>query len=247
MAIVDAKHKSVWIIVNPEFLSTDESKDRRCSLRTPDTIRRLELRGSSPCLKRIRYMLSPLLPFLRLWNSKLGHRRITVAELKRYPIVIFFQVVFHFGSLDHFSAGSIVIEDIVLPKHFVIFSEVFLIERPCASEVTSISSSLSGPTDPSALVSNVQNIPAGPQSYYFGNGLSQWNAYDSLNRLGGGWVCIGAPAPACSLQAYGFYATWKGSRLVWNETNSRTTMSIGSGGLSGTPTRLEYRNHFSAK
>jgi RHS repeat-associated protein len=82
-----------------------------------------------------------------------------------------------------------------------------------ASEVTSISSSLSGPTYPSALVSNVQNTPAGPQSYYLGNGLTQWDNYDSLNRLNGRWICIGAPAAACPAQAYGFGANWKGTRL----------------------------------
>ncbi len=82
-----------------------------------------------------------------------------------------------------------------------------------ADEVLSMTSSLGNSTNPSDLISNVQNGPDGPVSYYFGNGLSQYNSYDQVGRLNGGWVCLGAPALACSAQAYGFYVNWRGSQI----------------------------------
>ncbi|HEU5400120.1 MAG TPA: RHS repeat-associated core domain-containing protein [Terriglobales bacterium] len=85
-----------------------------------------------------------------------------------------------------------------------------------ASQVTGISSSMSGPTYPSALVSNVQQSVFGPLTYSFGNGLSQYNVYDSLGRLNGGWVCIGAPSNACPNQRYGFVDVSQGSRMLWS-------------------------------
>jgi len=76
-----------------------------------------------------------------------------------------------------------------------------------AGEVASIANetySLTGGAGPATLVSNVQNGPDGPISYYFANGLSQFYAYDSLGRLDSGWVCVGAPSNACPNQRYGF-------------------------------------------
>jgi RHS repeat-associated protein len=86
-------------------------------------------------------------------------------------------------------------------------------------EVTSITSSISNQTNPSSLVSNVQNGPFGPVSYQLGNGLSQANIYDSLGRPDGGWVCYGSPAPACSSQAYGTFQIYKGSRVTFSSDN----------------------------
>jgi RHS repeat-associated protein len=82
-----------------------------------------------------------------------------------------------------------------------------------ADEVLSMTSSLNNSTNPSDLISNVQNGPNGPISYNFGNGLSQYNSYDQLGRLNGGWVCVGAPVLACSAQDYGFYVNWRGSQI----------------------------------
>ncbi len=93
--------------------------------------------------------------------------------------------------------------------------------RSPAGELTSVTNNtytLSGSSGTSTLLSNPTNGPNGPISYNFGNGLSQYNSYDSLGRLNGGWVCAGAPSGACSNpnvpQRNGFYVTWSGSRAI---------------------------------
>jgi YD repeat-containing protein len=87
--------------------------------------------------------------------------------------------------------------------------------RSPAGEVTSIGTSLSGPTYVSTLVSNVQNGPNGPSSYLLGNGLSTSVSYDGLGRLNGKWLCNGSsPSPNCSNQVYGTTANWRGQRLL---------------------------------
>jgi YD repeat-containing protein len=93
-----------------------------------------------------------------------------------------------------------------------------------ANEVHSISSSLSDATHPAQLLSNVSNGPNGPISYNLGNGLSQYNGYDSLGRQNGGWVCVGAPSLACPNQRYGFSAGWRGTQL---KSSSDTVMGQG--------------------
>ena len=119
--------------------------------------------------------------------------------------------------------------------------------RSVAGEVTSITNqsySLTGGAGPATLVSNVQNGPNGPISYSFGNGRSQFNSYDALGRLNGGWVCGGTPSFACSSQAYGFYLnsrigsqvkvasdnlTGQGNSYGYDEFNRLKSMSNGSG------------------
>jgi RHS repeat-associated protein len=93
-----------------------------------------------------------------------------------------------------------------------------------ANEVQSISSSLNDATHPAHLLSNVLNGPNGPISYNLGNGLSQYNGYDSLGRRNGGWVCVGAPSLACANQRYGFSAGWRGTQL---KSSSDTVMGQG--------------------
>ncbi|MBW8870041.1 MAG: hypothetical protein JF563_04585, partial [Acidobacteriales bacterium] len=83
-----------------------------------------------------------------------------------------------------------------------------------ASEVSSITSSLSTPTMPASLVSNVQYGPFGPSSYQLGNGYSQSTTYYPNGQLQGSWVCVGSPSPACSAQTYGFYLQWTGNHLT---------------------------------
>jgi RHS repeat-associated protein len=116
--------------------------------------------------------------------------------------------------------------------------------RSPAGEVTSITNlSYQGAQNPANLVSNVLNGPNGPISYSLGNGLSQYNYYDSLGRLQGGWVCIGAPSAACNAQRYGDVATWSGARVAslsddamgqgilfgYDDFNRLTSTNIGNG------------------
>jgi YD repeat-containing protein len=98
--------------------------------------------------------------------------------------------------------------------------------RSPAGEITSITNNtwtLSGQSGTATLLSNPTNGPKGPISYNFGNGLSQFNSYDSLGRLNGGWVCAGAPSAACSnpnvAQRNGFYVYWSGSRAYASGEN----------------------------
>ncbi len=77
-----------------------------------------------------------------------------------------------------------------------------------ASEVQSITSSLSNSTNPPAILSNVTNGPNGPVSWTLGNGLTGGYSYDSLGRLNAGTVSSGGT------QVYSFTAGWKGSQLL---------------------------------
>jgi hypothetical protein len=85
-----------------------------------------------------------------------------------------------------------------------------------ASEVLSLTSSLSDATDPANLVSNVQNGPNGPTSCTLGNGLSSVYHYDALGRLNGGWVCSGSTSAFCNggTPVYGFTNKWKQQQLT---------------------------------
>ena len=85
-----------------------------------------------------------------------------------------------------------------------------------ASEVLSLTSSLSDTTDPANLVSNVQNGPSGPTSCNLGNGLSSVYHYDALGRLNGGWVCSGSTSAFCNggTPVYGFTNKWKQQQLT---------------------------------
>ena len=76
-----------------------------------------------------------------------------------------------------------------------------------ASEVLSMTSSLSNSTDPANLVSSVVNGPYGPTSYNLGNGLANAYTYDTLGRLNGGKLTNGGT------QVYAFSNTWKGTQL----------------------------------
>jgi RHS repeat-associated protein len=128
-----------------------------------------------------------------------------------------------------------------------------------ASEVTNVQSSMSGPTYPSSLISNMQNGPFGPVSYQFGNGLSQANSYDSLGRANGGWICYGTPTPACSSQAYGTAEIFRGSRVTasadnvmgqgnnygYDEFNRLTSTSLSNGAQTFSYTYDRYGNRLS--
>ncbi len=98
--------------------------------------------------------------------------------------------------------------------------------RSPAGEITSVTNNtytLSGASGSATLLSNPVNGPNGPISYNFGNGLSQFNSYDTLGRINGGWVCAGAPSGACSNpnvpQRNGFYVYWSGSRAYASGEN----------------------------
>jgi YD repeat-containing protein len=84
-----------------------------------------------------------------------------------------------------------------------------------ASELLSLTSSLSNSTNPPDIVSNLQNGPNGPNSYSLGNGLSGVFGYDTLGRLNGGWVCNGSASLSCTggTQVYGFTNGWSGTQL----------------------------------
>jgi RHS repeat-associated protein len=84
-----------------------------------------------------------------------------------------------------------------------------------ASELLTLTSSISNSTNPANIVSSVQNGPNGPISYSLGNGLSSVYGYDTLGRLNGGWVCNGSTAASCTggTQVYGFTNGWKGVQL----------------------------------
>ena len=77
-----------------------------------------------------------------------------------------------------------------------------------ASEVLTMTSSLSNTTNPPNILSNVVNGPNGPSSWSLGNGLSGAYSYDSLGRLKSGTISTAVPS-----QVYAFTATWKGSQL----------------------------------
>jgi RHS repeat-associated protein len=114
-----------------------------------------------------------------------------------------------------------------------------------ANEVQHITSSFSDATHPATLVSSVQNGPNGPISYTLGNGRSQFNSYDTLGRVSGGWVCPTTPANNCSGQVYGFSTNWHGTQLKgssddvtgagitygYDSFNRLTSMSNASGQL----------------
>ncbi len=85
-----------------------------------------------------------------------------------------------------------------------------------ANEILSLTSSLSDPTHPANILSNVKAGPTGPLNFALGNGLANVYTYDTLGRLSGGWLCSGSISPNCSggVLAYGYNTNWAGSRLV---------------------------------
>jgi RHS repeat-associated protein len=85
-----------------------------------------------------------------------------------------------------------------------------------ASEVQSVTSSLSGSEAPPALISNVTNGPNGPLNYQFGNGLTNVSTYDALGRVNGGSVCNGSTSISCSggSQLYGYSVQQQGIRTT---------------------------------
>ncbi len=96
-----------------------------------------------------------------------------------------------------------------------------------ASEILSLTSSLSNSTNPPNIVSNVQYGPNGPINGSLGNGLSSVYHYDALGRLNGGWVCNGSNSASCSggAQIYGFTNAWKQDQL---NCSSDTVLNQGS-------------------
>jgi RHS repeat-associated protein len=97
-----------------------------------------------------------------------------------------------------------------------------------ASELLSLTSSISDSTDPPEILSNVQNGPFGPVNYNHGNGLSGVNTYDALGRMNGGWICSGSTSAFCSggTQYYGFLDTWKGKQVI-GECDTALNQCIG--------------------
>jgi RHS repeat-associated protein len=91
-------------------------------------------------------------------------------------------------------------------------------------EVTSITNATYGGTyNPSNLVSNVVNGPFGPISWSLGNGHTAVNAFDSMGRRTGFWVCNGSTQPTCAGQGgpYGFVISPQGERVT---SGTDTTM-----------------------
>jgi len=95
-----------------------------------------------------------------------------------------------------------------------------------ANELSSLTSSVNNSTNPSGIISNVQNGPNGPISYSLGNGLSSVSLYDTLGRTEGGWVCSGSVSVGCSggSQSYGFSLWWTGVRM---NGESDTVLNVG--------------------
>lgn len=85
-----------------------------------------------------------------------------------------------------------------------------------ANEILSLTSSLNNSTNPTSILTNIQNGPYGPASYGLGNGLNGVYSYDSLGRVNGGWLCSGSTTAGCTggTQVYGFLAGWKGVQLT---------------------------------
>lgn len=82
-----------------------------------------------------------------------------------------------------------------------------------AGEILSISNTLAGAINDSRMVlSNIQNGPAGPLNYQFGNGLGGVSTYDSIGRAAGKWVCNGSNQAGCGggTQLYGFIESING-------------------------------------
>ncbi len=118
-----------------------------------------------------------------------------------------------------------------------------------ASEITQItgSDSLNGTQFGGTydLVTGVQNGPNGPLNYQLGNGLTAVNAYDSLGRNVGGWVCNGSTQGSCpgGTQLYGYSTAWSGLRSTgrcdtvlntcagfgYDEFNRLTSLTVNSG------------------
>ena len=121
-----------------------------------------------------------------------------------------------------------------------------------ANELWSMTSSLNAQVDPPNLISNVQNGPNGPVSYNMGNGLSNLNAYDSLGRLEGGWVCNAANLSiGCTggTQYYGYWINWSGVQAtltvdsILNQTSNNSYDEfnrLSSRTLSGTQATSSY-------
>jgi RHS repeat-associated protein len=85
-----------------------------------------------------------------------------------------------------------------------------------ASEVQSLTSSLSNSTNPANILSSIQNGAFGPISANLGNGLTSVFGYDALGRTNGGWICGGSTSASClgGTQVYGFTNGWNGVRLT---------------------------------
>ena len=92
----------------------------------------------------------------------------------------------------------------------------------------------------------------GPVSYNLGNGLSNLNAYDSLGRLEGGWVCNAANLSiGCTggTQYYGYWINWSGVQAtltvdsILNQTSNNSYDEfnrLSSRTLSGTQATSSY-------
>jgi RHS repeat-associated protein len=85
-----------------------------------------------------------------------------------------------------------------------------------ASEIQSITSSLSDSGDPASLISNVVNGPFGPTGYQRGNGLTSVLAYDSLGRKNAEWACQGSSQSGCTggSQIFVAFESRQGSRVI---------------------------------
>lgn len=88
-----------------------------------------------------------------------------------------------------------------------------------ANQISSVLSSLNDAAHPSQLVSAMNYGANGPISYQFGNGLSQYTAYDANGRLTAGWVCGGVPSAGCPNQRYGYVVAWSGARQLSSDDN----------------------------
>lgn len=89
--------------------------------------------------------------------------------------------------------------------------------RSPTGEVTSITNStFQGVGNPPNLVSNVSNTPFGPALYTLANGLQTVQAFDTLGRNSGGWVCSGSSQANCAngTQLYGNTVGWSGGNMT---------------------------------
>jgi RHS repeat-associated protein len=87
--------------------------------------------------------------------------------------------------------------------------------RTPAGEVSSVTTTSTGPYNPPNLASNVVNTPFGPTSYALGNGLNQVSSYDTLGRNNGVYICNGSLLVNCAngTELYGASTSYKGSQV----------------------------------
>jgi RHS repeat-associated protein len=81
-----------------------------------------------------------------------------------------------------------------------------------ASEVQSVTSSVSDATHPSSILSNVQNGPFGPNNWVLGNGLTALANHDAMGRNNAMTVCSNGN---CGTQLFQSWSDLQGNNVNW--------------------------------